>query len=121
MAEINHVWGQDFAWSPSGDFGIVDGLAESTQAIIRRLMTAWSELLLHKDYGGSVPERIGRVLDEVAIQSVMRSQIFKEATVAKTPEPVITTTSFLGGVTVSIVYTWLVTGTQQTLSFDLNN
>jgi hypothetical protein len=121
MSELSHTWGNDIALSPSGDLAVVDGLQRGLQRVIRRLMTAQSELIMHQDYGAGVPQRIGQTLDVDLINSVVRSQIFNEDAVAKTPAPVIGITPFLNGVVVSIQYADAVTGAQQSLSFDVKN
>lgn len=121
MAEISHQWGNDLALSPSGDLAVVDGLQRGLQRVIRRLMTAPAELVMHQTYGAGVPQRIGQTLDVDLINSVIRAEIFKEDAVAKTPAPVIDVTAFLNGVIVSIKYADAVTGAQQSLSFDVKN
>lgn len=68
-------------------------------------MTAQGEYIFHPNYGAGLPQRIGLIRDDRVIAAIIRSQIFLEAAVARSPNPVITVTSILNGVNVSIKYT----------------
>ncbi len=133
MPDLNHLWGQDIAVSPSGDLAVVDGTQLGIERVVRRLMTRGvtsaavnqpatvGEYIFHPTYGAGLPQRIGGAFDLTLITSVIRSQILKEAAVAKSPAPVIKfTPSGISGLTVSIQYADAVTGQQNQLSFDVN-
>lgn len=104
MADINHMWSGDLIASPTGDLSTIDGINLGTQLILRRLMTAPGEYIWHPDYGAGIPQRIGQVKDLRVIKAIIRSQIFKESFVARTPPPTIKVTDFPGGVSVYIKY-----------------
>ena len=130
MPDIDHIWGNDISAGPTGDLAIVDGTQLGIERCIRRLMTRGTqsagvnrdatvgEMIFHPTYGAGLPQRIGGALDLNLITSVIRSQILKEAAVAKSPPPVITLTPFLNGLTVLIQYNDAVTGLQNQLKFD---
>jgi len=105
MADLNHWWSGDLSVAPNGDIAKVDGITLGTQRIYRRLMTAPGEYIFHPTYGAGLPQRIGQVFDLRVIESIVRSQIFLEACVARTPAPVILVGSILNGVSISIKYT----------------
>jgi hypothetical protein len=68
-------------------------------------MTAQGEYIFHPTYGAGLPQRIGLIQDVSVISAIIRSQIFLEAAVARSPSPVITVSPILNGVTVLIQYT----------------
>lgn len=103
--DIFHYWQGDIVASPSGDLAPVDGITLGIQRVIRRLMTAQGEYIWHPDYGAGLPQRIGQIRDDRVISAIIRSQIFLEAAVARTPTPVITVTPVLNGVSVLLQYT----------------
>ncbi len=120
MPDIFSWYGEDIAVSPTGDLAQVDGLDRSNQRILRRLFTNLKDYLWHPDYGAGVPERIGQVVDVYAIETAVRTQIMKEAAVAKSPLPTITVQPIENGVFVTIQYLNAETGQQSTLSFDVS-
>ena len=121
MSDLAHFWGSDLQVSASGDLRLADGLDLANQRIIRRLMTAPGAYIWHPTYGAGLPQQIGNPINFSKILSIISSQIYQEASVARTPAPKITITPILNGVTVIIQYTMAVTGTQNVLSFDLSN
>jgi phage baseplate assembly protein W len=120
MPDIAHFWGSDLQVSASGGLRLVDGLDLANQRIIRRLMTAPGAYIWHPTYGAGLPQQIGGTINEAKIKSIITSQIYQEAVVAKSPAPKITITPFLNGVNVHIAYTMAVSGTQNILSFDVS-
>jgi hypothetical protein len=112
MPELSHYCGQDLAVGPTGDLALVSGVTETTQRIIRRLLTNKGEYLWHLLYGAGLPAQVGLSANAMAIQSLIRGEIFKEQTVAQVPAPTINVTASPGSntVTVNIAYTSSVTG-----------
>lgn len=119
MPDLDHLWGNDLSLSATGDLATVDGLDRTTQRIIRRLMTAVQGYIWHLDYGAGVPQRVGDVLDQYEIESVITSQIFLEESVARSPVPEISLAPITNGITVSILYWSAVDGEQKSLSFNV--
>ncbi|MFG1388799.1 hypothetical protein [Xanthobacter versatilis] len=119
MPDLYHMWGEDLTASPTGDLAVVDGLDRTTQRIIRRLMTAVKGYIWHLDYGAGVPQRVGDVLDQYEIESIITSQIFLEESVARSPVPQITAQPITNGIAVSIDYWSAIDGEQKSLSFNV--
>jgi phage baseplate assembly protein W len=92
--------------------------------VLRRLMTNPGDYIWQLGYGAGLGQFIGQPTNASQIQAVIRSQIFKEAAVARTPEPVISVqsdpTSGAGTVYVQIRYVDAATGQTQVLSFSVN-
>ncbi len=118
MPDISHQFGADLTLSPTGDIATASGPALTLQRTLKRLLTNPSDYLWHLNYGAGLASFVGQPTNAVGIAAVIRSQIFKEATVARTPEPVIDVQSDVsGGVYVHIRYADATNGTTQTLSF----
>lgn len=126
MADIAHWFGNDVTPSPSGDLLLIDGLNRGRQRIYRRLLTnsnddgLEADYIWHADYGCGCPRRVGETRDINAINAAVRTQIMKEAAVAKNPLPAITVNPIQDGVYVSVEYTDEETGKQAILSFNIN-
>lgn len=120
MPDIAHWFGDDLALSSSGDLAIVDGIDLGNQRIVRRLMTAVEGYLWHLDYGAGIPQRIGDPHDLAAIEALVTSQIYLEASVSRAHPPIIKVEPILGGVFVSISYTIARTQLQTSIEFDVS-
>lgn len=120
MADISHWVGNDLEVAPNGDLLTVDGHNYGTQRIIRRLVTVAGTYLWHLDYGAGLPKRVGDKLLTDILATLITSQIYLEAQVARDPAPIITVEQLLNGVNVKIVYTDAVTSKPLTLAFDVN-
>ncbi len=92
MPDISCPWQDDFALDPTGDLSVVQGVDLDNEHIVRRLMTALRGYLWHEGYGAGLPQRVGRTTLDSGIKALVRSQLQLEATVARIPAPVITTT-----------------------------
>ena len=57
--------------------------------MLRRLLTNPGDYIWQLDYGAGLARFIGQPINPLQIRAVIRSQIFKEATVARQPEPLI--------------------------------
>ncbi|MGX7707970.1 hypothetical protein [Methylobacterium sp. Gmos1] len=120
MPDLSLMIGSGLAVGPTGDLALVDGPERGVQRVLRRLITVASTYLQHLDYGAGLPRRVGDLADVDTLAALIRSQIFLEAAVARTPDPLITVTPVLNGVHVRIVYADAATGRQQTLSFEVS-
>lgn len=90
MSDLAQPWGSDLSWSLSGDLATVSGTEWSQQRIIRRLLTAPGSYIWHPDYGAGLPEKIGTLATNVAIEAVVRSQMLMEDAVSQSPPPTVT-------------------------------
>jgi hypothetical protein len=74
------------------------------------------------DYGAGLGQFVGQTAAQSQIRSVIRSQIFKENSVAPTPEPVIDVQVGADGtVYVHVRYVDAFNGATQVLSFSVNS
>jgi phage baseplate assembly protein W len=120
MGDISHNFGSDLDLNAAGDFLYVDGYAETTQHVVKRLLTAPGAYIWNLLYGAGLGQFVGQPMNAKAIENVVNSQIFQEQDVAQLPLPVVTTVANADGtVTVTIVYADAATGQQNTVSFPL--
>jgi hypothetical protein len=118
MPDISHLWGNDIALSATGDIAMVDAPALTQQRVLRRLLTNPGDYIWALDYGAGLANYVGLPGAAAAISAAIRGQIFKEAAVAQTPEPVIDLqTDPTGSIYVHVRYADAATATTQTLSF----
>ena len=124
MLDLSHQYGSDLAVSPTGDLAIVSGTLLGQQRILRRLLTGPGDYIWNPDYGAGLASCIGGPVNPLQIQALVRSQIFKESTIARTPEPVIEVQASpqgpAGAVYVDIRYVDAPTGQTQVLSFSVS-
>lgn len=121
MPDVSLEWNGDFEVSATGGLVLVDGDDLARQRIVRRLLTQVQGYIWHPEYGAGLPQRIGRVARALMIQSIVRSQIALEASVAPVPHPRVTVTDASGGnpglFVITIQYTDAQSKVQKTLSF----
>ena len=117
MPDLAHLWGNDLALSATGDLATIDTPGLTQQRVLRRLLTSPSDYIWALDYGAGLGRFVGQPGALPAIRSAIRGQIFKEASVASNPEPVIDLHSDPGGLYVHIRYADAATGITQTLAF----
>lgn len=120
MSDLNLFIGDDLSVSPTGDIQQIDGLTQTSQRVLRRLLTNAGDYIWHPTYGAGLGKKIGTLLDVRAITGLIRSQIFMEANVARSPAPVITVAAIANGISVRIKYYDGSTGKLATLNFDVN-
>lgn len=122
MQDVSQLWGGDLSAGPTGDIGLAAGVVLGQQRILRRLLTNPGDYIWQPTYGAGLGQFVGTPTNAAQIKSVIRGQIFKEATVARTPEPVIDIqTAQDGSVYVQIRYVDADSGGTQTLSFTVGS
>ncbi|HEY7579412.1 MAG TPA: hypothetical protein VH855_17600 [Acetobacteraceae bacterium] len=123
MADTFHQWGSDLAVSATGDICTAAGSLLGQQRVLRRLLTNPGDYIWQLDYGAGLARFIGQPANPLQIKAVIRSQIFKEATVARQPEPLVEVQVAPGGasgtVYVYIRYFDTESGQTQVLSFSV--
>lgn len=122
MADIFQYWGDDLAFSDQGDLLVVSGTTEGVQRVLRRLLTNLGSYIWHvgpTGYGAGVRAKVGAILDVQELTSLIRSQIFLEAVVSPTPEPIITITPTIDGAFVRIQYLDAPTQNPAVVAFDI--
>ena len=118
MPDLSHLYGNDLSVGPGGDLATVDTTQLGQQRVLRRLLTNLGDYLWNPGYGAGLAQFVGQPANAAQIRSVIRSQIFQESAVARSPEPVITVAvNATGSVTVQIQYADSNTGATQLLSF----
>jgi len=122
MSDLAHQFGSDLAVGPTGDAATATGPALGQQRVLRRLLTNAGDYIWQLGYGAGLAQFVGQPADATRIRAVIRSQIFRETAVARTPEPVIDVLSDgAGTVSVQISYTDAETSVTQVLGFTLGN
>ena len=118
MPDLSHIWGNDLAWSPTGDIAIASTPEITQQRVLRRLLTAAGDYIWSPEYGAGLASFVGAPGASLAIGAAIRGQIFKEAAVAQTPAPLIDLLPDpTGTLYVSIRYADAATGATQTIAF----
>ncbi len=122
MADAWQVFGGDFSVSATGDLAVADGAVLGQQRVLRRLLTSPGDYLWQLDYGAGLGRFVGETVDVARIEAVIRGQMFKEAAVARQPEPVVEVSAdALGRVYVQVRYADAASGATQMLSFSVSN
>ena len=123
MVDLSHQWGSDLTIGGTGDLAVATGPQLGQQRVLRRLLTNPGDYIWQISYGAGLARFIGQPTNAVQIRALIRSQIFKEATVARVPEPVIdvevSPASAVGTVYVHLRYVDASTGQTQVLSFSV--
>lgn len=118
MSDVFHQYGGDLAVAAGGDLAAVSGTLLGQQRVLRRLLTNPGDYLWNPGYGAGLAQFVGQPANAARIRSVIRSQIFQEAAVARQPEPTIEVqVDPAGSVTVQVLYADSSTGQTQVLSF----
>jgi phage baseplate assembly protein W len=122
MPDLSHLYGGDLTIAAGGDLATVTATILGQQRVLRRLLTNPGDYLWNASYGAGLAQFVGQPASAARIRSVIRSQIFQEAVVARTPEPVIDVqVSASGSVTALVSYADSTTGETQVLSFSVGD
>lgn len=122
MSDAWHQFGSDLTLSPTGDLMIASSTDVTQQRVLRRLLTNPGEYIWSTTYGAGLAQFIGSPVDANQIGAVIRGQIFNEAAVARSPEPLIEVRSDrAGAVYVQVTYGDVSNSTSQALAFSISN
>lgn len=91
MTDLAHDFGADLQWGATGDLALAAGPDAGRQRVLRRLLTNRGDYLWDLGYGAGLAGFVGEPAAVPRVRAVIRGQIFREAAVARTPEPVIET------------------------------
>ena len=120
MVDVWHQFGGDLSVGPTGDLAVATGPEATQQRLLRRLLTNVGDYIWQYSYGAGLGSLVGQPSAVPRIQGLIRGQIFGEAAVARTPEPVIDVSVEQSGVvTVQIRYADADTATTELLSFPI--
>lgn len=121
--DVAHIWGADVQSGPTGDLALVAGTTLGQQRLLRRLLTNPGDYIWQPDYGAGLARFIGQPGNAQRIRAVIRGQMFREAAVAREPEPVIdvrvSPDGAVGTVYVHIRYVDAPSGRTEILSFNV--
>jgi phage baseplate assembly protein W len=120
MSDLWHYIGGDLDVSATGDVRQVEGLDQTSQRLLRRLLTNPGDYIWHPNYGAGLGRLIGTLVNVRAITGLIRSQVLLEESVARTPAPAITVRPLADGVSVRIQYYDNTTSELATLAFNVN-
>ena len=125
MADAAHLWGNDLSISATGDLALSEGSAHTVERLYRRLLSnpaadgIAGDLVFNPTYGAGLPRRIGTTTGVAAIEAIVRSQLFQEASVAQEPQPVVIASPIFGGVSIRVTYTDRETGETAAAGFSV--
>ncbi len=118
MPDLSHEFGADLEAGPTGDLAVAQGAAQGRQRVLRRLLTNPGDYIWQPEYGAGLGRFVGSPAAPERIRAVVRSQIFREPAVARSPEPVVEVQADgQGRVFVAIRYADADSGETQSLSF----
>ena len=118
MSDAALLWSGDLRSNSTGDIALSSGYDLGQDRVLRRLLTNPGDYLWQPDYGAGLGEFVGTPCNTWAIKAKIRSNIFLESTVSRSPEPVISVESAIdGSIYVQITYVESLTGTSRALSF----
>ena len=89
MHDLSHQWGSDLLIASDGDLSVSGASDLCKERLLRRLLTNTDDYIWHPRYGAGLAGFIGQPGNAARIRAVVRSQVFREAAVARTPEPVV--------------------------------
>lgn len=111
MADISHVFGSDISLDATGDIATAGTTEETTQRLIRRLLTATGAYVWNAEYGCGLPAQVGSTSFASTIQGIVQAQIVLEDGIDQTqPVTVSTNTDNVGDLFLTVTYTYAETG-----------
>lgn len=120
-SDISHIYGDDLQIDAKGGLAIAEDADLGIQRILRRLMTNPFGYVWSLDYGGGVAAFLGHPAAARRIESVVRSQMYLEASVAQVPPPKIRVSAQAdGSVVVAIRYADASSGTAVALTLPVS-
>lgn len=104
LSDIDHTWGQDIEFGPTGDLATVSGADASRQAVLRRLLTCKADYLWHPEYGAGLPAEVGQNVRLSRARGIILGQMQLEPSVERIPPPVVELREILNGVQAEVRY-----------------
>jgi len=107
MYDITLEWGADLSADSSGDLALTTGSDQTTQRVIRRLLTNAGDYIWNLQYGGGLAAFVGQPTAAAEIEAVIRAQMALETEVASAPAPTVAVSTIdtaSGSVVADITY-----------------
>ncbi|MCB8880419.1 hypothetical protein ACELLULO517_09260 [Acidisoma cellulosilytica] len=104
MSDLSLVFGGDLAVAAHGDLAALSGSALGQQRVLRRLLTNAGDYIWQLNYGAGLPTMIGTPAQAASIAGLVKSQIFLEGAVARSPAPAVTVETSGSIVSLTISY-----------------
>ncbi len=118
MSDLWHQFGEDLQLSVTGDLALATDAALGQQRVLRRLLTNLNDYIWQPRYGAGLGQFVGQPSNTAGIRGVIRGQLFREAAVARMPEPTIDVRADNDGIVyVAIRYTDAPSEQTQVLNF----
>jgi phage baseplate assembly protein W len=121
--ELYQFFGSDLQLTQAADLKLVGGEEATVQRLYRRLLTPIKGYLWEPEFGAGLPQYVGQNLTTALsreIKGVIKTNMFNEATVARSPEPDITLIQDGNNLACTIVYVSKPSGQPFTLSFTIS-
>jgi phage baseplate assembly protein W len=87
MIDIFLEWAGDLSVGSTGDLALASGPDATNQRVYRRLLTNPGDYIWQLDYGGGLAQFMGTPAEPADIESVVRTQLALESSVAAAPAP----------------------------------
>lgn len=120
LSDVAHWYGGDLIASNTGDLARVVRSDRSRQRVLRRLMTADGDYIMHPEYGAGLPGEVGVNLELARVKGLIRGEMQKEASVQQTPIPEVGVAPIANGVRADISYMVAPEASPAILSFDVS-
>jgi hypothetical protein len=120
MSDLNHVFGSDLTVAAHGDLAVLAGSALGQQRVLRRLLTNAGDYIWQLNYGAGLPAMIGTPAQGASIAGLVKSQIFLESNVARSPAPAVTVNAAGSIVSLSIGYSDAADTTMQAIGITIS-
>lgn len=119
MSDLTHEFGGDLCLAAHGDLALASESVLGQNRVLRRLLTNPGDYIWQLNYGAGLPSMIGLPVQVDRISGIVRSQIFQEGAVARSPAP--TTSVTAAGSVVSLTVTYADAGdlSPQTLGISI--
>lgn len=120
MADLYQIWSNDLALNINNGIALATMAEAGRQRVLRRLLTNPGDYFAHPEYGAGLPNKIGTLATTAELQAIVLSQMLQEDAVSSIPEPSVTVTQIVNGVSIFIQYVDAINNEPVTLSFDVN-
>lgn len=87
--DLAHTWGHDIGVAAGGDLLLVSSSGLTRERVMRRLLTSPGDYIWSLKYGAGLSRIIGKPIDTMAVEAIVRLQMRHESSVRQEPAPVV--------------------------------